>query len=296
MPDARSMTETWTIGRVVRWAAEDFRSRGIENPRLEAELLLGHAIDLPRMRIILESERVLETTQLARFREIVKRRRSGEPVAYIRGYKEFYGRTFRVDRRALIPRPDTEILVETAMRRGSACSMSAKILDLCTGSGCVAITLAREWPTVRIDAVDLSPDAIALSRENSERIGTVFQIRWVAGDLFAQLDPACDLYDIITANPPYIPQGEISVLQADIRDFEPQLALDGGEDGMAITRRIVGESPRFLEPGGVLAVEVGAGQAEAVAGLFRQAGFVQIERTRDYGGHERVVSGESPKS
>ncbi len=289
------MTESWTIGRVVRWAAEDFRGRGIENPRLEAELLLGHAIGLARMRIILESDRVLDSAELARFRDVVKRRRKGEPVAYIRGHKEFYGRPFRVDQRALIPRPDTEILVETAIRRSAGRSMSARVLDLCTGSGCVAITLAREWPTVRIDAVDLSPQAVALSRENSERIGTVFQIRWLTGDLFAPVDAEHDRYDLITANPPYIPAGEIGALQADIRDFEPRLALEGGVDGMAITRRIVAAAPSFLEPAGVLAVEIGAGQAEAVSKLFEEAGFVAIERTRDYGAHERVVSGVSPK-
>jgi release factor glutamine methyltransferase len=285
------MNEVWTIDRVVRWAADDFRARGVENPRFEAELLLAHALDIPRMRIILDSVRVLLPDELAHFRAIVKRRRSGEPVAYIRGYKEFYGRTFRVDRRALIPRPDTETLVEVGLRRGVARSLSARILDLCTGSGCVAITLAREWPTVQLDAVDQSEAAVELAKENSIRLGAAFQVRWLVGDLFAPLQRGSDRYDIILANPPYICEAEIGGLQPEIRDFEPRLALVGGADGLSVVRRIVADAPSFLVSGGVLAVEVGAGQAQAVAALFREAGLDVVECTRDYGGHERVVSG-----
>jgi release factor glutamine methyltransferase len=291
------MTEVWTIGRVVRWAADDFRTRGIENPRLEAELLLASALGLERMRVIIEPERPLVGNELARYRDMIQRRRKGEPVAYILGQREFYGRVFKVDRRVLVPRPDTEILVEVALARTARCSMSARVLDLCTGSGCVAITLAAERPTLRIDAVDLSADAIAVARENAIRLGAVFPIRWLLGDLFAPIRGSAaasadaEGYDLMTANPPYIPESEIATLPADIRAFEPHAALSGGADGLEVTRRIVREAPRFLGASGVLAVEIGSGQGDQVAGLFVEAGFVDVQRKRDYGGHERVVSG-----
>ncbi len=284
------MSEAWTIARVVRWASDDFRSRAIESPRLEAELLLAYALGIDRLRIFVESERELEAGELARFREIVRRRRTREPVAYIRGEREFYGRAFRVDRRVLVPRPDTETLVEVALSRTARVSLCARVLDLCTGSGCVAITLARERPTTRVDAVDLSTDALAVARDNAARLGAHL-VRFVAGDLFAPLDPARDRYDLITANAPYIADGAMAELPPDVRDHEPHLALAGGDDGLALVRRIVAGATRFLLPGGVLALEVGAGQAPAVAQLVREAGFTGVAVARDYGGIERVVSG-----
>ncbi len=286
------MTEVWTVGRVARWAADDFRARGIENPRLEAELLLAHALATERLRIIVESERALSSGELARFRELIQRRRRGEPVAYLRGYKEFYGREFRVDRRVLVPRPDTEILVDTALRRTPATSMGGCYLDLCTGSGCVAISLARTRPTCKVFAIDLSPDALAVARENAIRLGAAYQVAFMAGNLFEPLAawPALR-FDLIAANPPYITEGDVAELPADVRSFEPRLALSGGEDGLAVTRPIVSESPRHLRPGGVLAVEIGTDQADAVQALFGEAGFRAIEVDKDYGGHERVVSG-----
>jgi release factor glutamine methyltransferase len=284
------MSEAWTIGRVVRWAADDFRTRGIDNPRLEAELLLAHALKVDRMRIIVEGERPLMPEELALYRDMIQRRRKGEPVAYIRGEKEFYGRVFRLDRRVLVPRPDTETLVEVALARSAPRSLSARVLDLCTGSGCVAITLAAERPTIKVDAVDISADAIAVARDNALRLGAVFPIRFLVGDLFGPLDPRAR-YDLITANPPYIPDSEIEALPSDIRLFEPRAALAGGADGLAVTRRIVAGARGFLSASGVLAVEVGSGQADAVAQLLADAGFSRVERTRDYGGHERVVSG-----
>jgi release factor glutamine methyltransferase len=288
------MTETWTIGRVVAWAADDFRGRGIDSPRLEAELLLAHALGLDRMRVILEQARELDADELTRYRALIQRRRKREPVAYLRGYKEFYGRTFRTDHRALVPRPDTETLVETALRRTQHLRLCARTLDLCTGSGCVAISLARERPTTHLAAIDLSEDAIALARENALRLGAACQIGFAVGDLYAPLDPARDRFDLVTANPPYIAAGDIDGLCPDIRDFEPRMALDGGADGLDVVRRIVAGAPMFLEPGGVLALEIGSDQADAVAALLGDGGMDAIERARDYGGHERVVSGRRP--
>jgi release factor glutamine methyltransferase len=286
------MTEVWTVGRVVRWAADDFRARGIESPRLEAELLLAHALDTDRMRIIVDAARELEPAELARYRELIQRRRKGEPVAYIRGQKEFFGRVFHVDKRVLVPRPDTEILVEVALRRTSSFPLAARYLDLCTGSGCVAISLARERPASKLFAVDLSPDALAVARDNSVRLGAAHQIAWLAGDLFGPLDSVRGpKLDLVVANPPYIADAEIESLSVDIRAFEPRLALTGGPEGLEVTRRIVADAPRHLRRGGVLAVEMGTGQTERVRQLFESAGFTEVVVDKDYGGHERVVSG-----
>jgi release factor glutamine methyltransferase len=189
-----------------------------------------------------------------------------------------------------VPRPDTETLVEVALRRTATRSLGARYLDLCTGSGCVAISLARERVTCHVTAVDVSPEAVTVARDNAIRLGAVPQTAWYAGDLFAPLAPGAR-FDLITANPPYIPTADIAGLVPDIRDFEPHVALSGGTDGLAVMRRVVADSPRYLREGGVLAVEMQSDQAEGVRALFVQAGFSEIEVDRDYGAHERVVSG-----
>jgi release factor glutamine methyltransferase len=289
------MNEGWTVSRVVRWAADDFRARGIESPRLEAELLLAHVLDVDRMRIIVEPERALADDELARYRGLILRRRKGEPVAYLRGYKEFYGRVFRVDGRVLVPRPDTELLVETALARTEERSMGRRYLDLCTGSGCVAITLARERTSCKVFAVDASRDALAVARDNGVRLGAAFQVAWLWGDLFEPLASFDGLkFDLVTANPPYIPEGDLASLPLDIRGFEPKLALTGGTDGLEVVSRIVEGAPRFLRSGGVLAVELGMGQAARVTEFFGEAGFLGVRVDKDYGGHDRVVSGVLP--
>jgi release factor glutamine methyltransferase len=279
----------WTIEAVLRWAADDFRARGIDNPRLDAEVLLAHALATTRIQLVVDSKRPLALDELARYRELIKRRRAHEPVAYVLGVREFYGRAFRVDERVLVPRPDTETLVEVALERTRAVSMSMRALDLCTGSGCVAITLARERPTSCVFACDLSPDAIAVASENAMRLGA-YNVALCTGDLYDAIEPA-HRFDVVTANPPYIASGEVPSLAADVRDFEPRFALDGGVDGLAVVRRIVAGAPARLVAGGVLAVEVGAGQAASVAALFEAAGFACVQAKRDYARIERVVSG-----
>jgi release factor glutamine methyltransferase len=288
------MNEPWTVGRVTRWAADDFRARGFESARLEAELLLAHVLKVDRVRILTDPARPLEPAELAAYRDLIRRRRAREPVAYLLGSREFYGRPFRVDRRVLVPRPDTETLVDVALARTRARSMGGRALDLCTGSGCVAITFARERPTWRVDGSDLSPDALAVARDNAARLGAVWNVRWLAGDLFAPLDPARDRYDLVTANPPYIPRDELAALDPDVRDFEPRLALDGGPDGLDLVDRVVREAPPFLLPGALLAVEIMAGQGDDVRRRFERAGFVDVELAHDYGGRGRVVSGRRP--
>jgi release factor glutamine methyltransferase len=281
--------QPWTIEAVLQWAADDFRSRGTDGPRLDAELLLAHAIGSTRIKLVLESKRPLDPAELGRFRELVRRRRAREPVAYILGYREFYGRTFRVDGRVLIPRPDTETLIDVALHRTRGVSLSMRALDLCTGSGCVAITLARERPTSHVLGTDISDAAIGLARENALRLGA-YNAAFATGDLFSAV-VAPRPFDVIVANPPYVPSSEIAALAPEVRDYEPRAALDGGSEGLATLRRLVADARGYLARSGVLAVEVGAGEAAAAVELFERAGFVDLEIARDCGRIERVVSG-----
>ncbi len=299
-------SRVWTIEAVLRWTTDDLRGRGLESPRLDAELLLARALGTTRIQLIVDAKRSLEAKELARHRDLVRRRRAREPMAYILGEREFYGRSFRVDRRVLIPRPDTEALVDVAIERTRAVSMCMRALDLCTGSGCVAITLARERATSFVVATDSSEDALVLARENALRLGA-YNLVFRRGDLFGALEVGQSRergerraaaaksdcrFDLITANPPYVPAGEIAALEPDVRDFEPRGALDGGPDGLTALRRVVADAPTHLAPrGGVLAVEVGAGEAPAVVAMFERAGFGRIEVRRDYARIDRVVSG-----
>jgi len=285
----------WTIEAVLRWATDDFRARGIESPRLDAEVLLAHALDTDRVHLVMDARRPLVPRELARFRDLVKRRRTHEPVAYLRGTREFFGRPFRVDARVLVPRPDTETLVTVGLERKRHVDLSMRALDLCTGSGCVAITMARERPTSLVVATDVSADALVVARENARRLGA-YNVAFAQGDLYAALDGALAgvRFDLVTANPPYVPTGDLAGLPADVRDFEPRAALDGGSDGLDVARRVVGGAARVLAPGGVLAVEIGAGEADAARSAFEAAGFVDVRVTRDYGRIERVVSAVRP--
>jgi release factor glutamine methyltransferase len=284
-----SQPQEWTIETVLRWATDDFRVRGIDSPRLDAELLLGRAISCTRIQLIADAKRALDSGELARFKDLVKRRRAREPTAYILGEREFYGRMFRVDRRVLIPRPDTETLVEVALERTRARSMSMRALDLCTGSGCVAITLARERRTSLFVAADVSGDALAVARENARRLGA-YNVAFRQGDLFAAVD-ASFRFDLVTANPPYIADADMSGLQPEVRDYEPRVALSGGADGLEIVRLIVAGARPHLAGAGRLVLEVGFGEAAAAAAILASAGFEQIEIRRDYARVERVVSG-----
>lgn len=280
--------KSWTIGSLVKWATDDFRARGIESPRLDAELIVAHTLKIDRMRVILDADRPLEGAELVQLRDLVKRRRAYEPIAYLRGEREFYGLKFRVDKRVLVPRPDTETLVDAALTRSMHLSMSMRQLDLCTGSGCVAIAMARQRPTAQVFGSDVSNDALAVARDNALRLGA-YNTAFFESDLFAAF--AGKRFDVITANPPYIASAEIATLMPDVRDHEPKLALDGGEDGLVLVRRIVTDSPAHLEPRGLLAVEIGAGEAPATVALFEAGGFVDVRVHRDIARIERVVTG-----
>ncbi len=275
----------WTIASMLKWAAEDFRQKGVDSPRLDAEVLLAHALATTRMQLILDSQRQLEPDELGRFRELVKRRRNREPVAYLKGEREFYGRPFRVDARVLVPRPETEHLVDVALARTVPRSMSLRALDACTGSGCVAITLAKERPTSAVVATDVSAAALAVARDNALRLGA-YNVAFEEADLF----PQSGKFDLIVSNPPYIASAEIDTLAPEVSKHEPRLALDGGADGLDIVRRLVAGIGKFLDVSGVLAIEVGDGDAPKAAALL-EAAFDDVRVQRDYGQIDRIVSG-----
>jgi release factor glutamine methyltransferase len=285
-------SDPWTIGRVLSWAGKDLAKRSSTSPRLDAELLLAQVLGCDRVRLVIDSQRPLEPEELTAYKALHRRRRRGEPVAYIRGEREFYSRPFVVDERVLVPRPETELLVEAGMRRTRHLSLSARVLDLCTGSGCVAITLKKERPTTFVMGSDISPEALEVARINADRLGALVGL--VRSDLFEAFDEDAWQFDLITANPPYIPEEEMADLAVDIRDFEPRMALAAGADGMSVIGPLIRDAFTRLAPGGVLALELVSGSAGDVATLMKDRGYEEIEIDEDYGGHERIVSGRRP--
>lgn len=251
-------------------------------PRAEARRLLASVLGLPVEVLIARPERHVEEAAAARFADLVARRSRGEPVAYLLGEKEFYGRSFAVSPAVLVPRPETELLVELALTRLRQLS-EPRVLDLGAGSGCIAITLALECPAASLLAVERSADALGVARTNAQRLGA--RVEFVPGDWYQNVDGG---FDAIVANPPYVAAADphLQALQQ-----EPQHALVAGEDGLADLRRIIAGAPAHLRPGGWLAVEHGHDQAPSVRRLFALAGFVAIETHRDLAGVERVCAG-----
>lgn len=287
-----SQPSTWTIRSLLGWIAQDFGGLGIPSARLDAELLVGHALSLDRVKLYLDLDRPLAPDELARVRALVVRRRKREPIAYILGEREFYRRRFEVTPAVLIPRPDTETLIERALALLPKDS-TARVLDLCTGSGAIAVTIAAERPEVHVTATDLSPAALEVARRNAERLGVAERCKLVEGDLFAPL-PAEARFELIAANPPYIPEPDIQGLQPEIAQYEPRLALASGSDGLAHLKRLCDSALPFLAPGGFLLFELGLGQAGQVAQWLRDQGFVNVAAHKDLGGIERVVEAHAP--
>ncbi|MEM9069247.1 MAG: peptide chain release factor N(5)-glutamine methyltransferase [Myxococcota bacterium] len=277
--------EAWTVRRMLAWMEQDFAAKGLDSPRLDAEVLLALALQVERIRLYLDLDRPLNETERNAVRGFVQRRRGREPVAYIRGWREFWGRRFRVTPDVLIPRPDTETLVEAALARIPEDGVGP-VMDLCTGSGCVVVALAAERPQLEVVASDISASALAIATENAA--SNEVQVRFVEGDLFAS-EPGP--FALITANPPYIGEGELADLDADVAEHEPHLALVGGASGLELVTRLIPEAHARLQPGGWLLMEIGIDQANAVSALFEDAGFVEVSTVRDLGNIERVVLG-----
>ncbi len=279
------MAESWTVLKVLQWTAAYLQEQGIEGARLDAELLLTEVLQLDRVGLYVNYDRPLETTELATYRQLVGRRARREPVAYILGRSEFWSLPLLVRPDVLIPRPDTEVLVEEALQRaGDEC----RILDVGTGSGAIAIALAHELPNAQLVAIDISEAALMVAKENACSNGVAERIAFQAGDL-QQLPTGP--FELIVANPPYIPQGDLAALQPEVREYEPQLALAGGKDGLDCYRALAAQSPQCLSSGGWMLLEVGIGQAEFVQQLLTEVGLVEVFCRNDYAGVARVVGG-----
>lgn len=277
--------QVWTIGSMLKWSEQYFGSHGAETPRLDAEVLLSHLLGEKRIYLYVHFDQPLTADELANYKELVKRRTSGEPVAYICGEKEFMGLTFKVTPSVLVPQPDTETLVEAAIERLRG-KNSPRIADICTGSGAIAIALAHYLPESSIVATDISADAVSIAKANAEALELSERVQFFEGDLLAPLTG--ETFDAIVSNPPYIPGADIESLPREVR-AEPRLALDGGADGLDFYRRLVGESAALLNDGGFLAVECGDTQAGAIAEMAAAGAFGKAEIVRDLADKERVV-------
>lgn len=264
-------------------------SAGVDTPRLDAELLLCKATGLDRLGLYVNFDRPMKEDELASLRPLLRRRRGREPVGYITGGREFYGRRFEVGRGVFIPRPETEVLVEEALglaRSGGRDGL--RILDIGTGSGAIGLTLSIELPGSEVVAVDASAEAAAFARRNAALLGVDGRVSIIAADLLSAVREGA-LFDIIVSNPPYIPSGEISALEPEVSRHEPRVALDGGRDGLAVFSRLVFAACRRLAPGGRLVVEIGAGQAAAAGRVLAGCNFSVLKIKKDYSGIERVV-------
>ncbi|MFH1037367.1 MAG: peptide chain release factor N(5)-glutamine methyltransferase [PVC group bacterium] len=274
-------------------AGDLLEKSGVENPRLDAEHLLAHCLGTERGRLYLDPDRVLTTGESERFWELLEERRDRRPLAYIRGWAGFYSLVLKTDARALIPRPESELLIDRALAILEGCrSRPPEVVDLGCGCGTLALALAKEAPGVVIRASDISGAALDLARENAVSLGLADAVSFRPGDLFSPWEdrrPAG--FDLVVANPPYLSDREWEEAPPEVRRHEPAEALRGGPDGLGVIRRIVRESPRYLKPGGVLLFEIGAAQGAAARALVESVeGFAFVEIIRDYSGRDRVVA------
>ncbi|WP_019554285.1 peptide chain release factor N(5)-glutamine methyltransferase [Propionispira raffinosivorans] len=279
--------EVWTIGSIIKWTEQYFRDKGVDSPRLDAEVLLSHVLKKERIYLYIHFDEPLEAAELASFRDMVKKRVQRIPVAYIVGAREFMGLTFAVSPMVLIPRPDTEILVEAVIERFKD-KAQIKFVDIGTGSGAIVLSLLHYLPLACAAAVDISQDALTVAAENAETLLVKDRVDFYLGDVYAPL--TAEKFDAIISNPPYIPNEDIAELEPEVRDFEPYGALAGGMDGLDFYRRLIVGGSERLKDGGFMAFEVGINQAGTVAALAESIPELgKAEILKDYAGIERVV-------
>jgi release factor glutamine methyltransferase len=299
-----------TVLEAIQKSTDFLAKKGVESPRLQTELLLAHLLKLPRMKLYLNFERVLTPAETDALREFVKRRGQREPLQHITGSTSFCGLEIAVNRHALVPRPETELLAELGWNFLSTLnSQPSTCLDFGTGTGCIAIALAVKCPTAKIVATDVSADALALAMRNAVRNGVAERIEFLQGDGLAALQNVGQAsclslsdekktgtggtpvlrFDLIISNPPYIPSAEIATLEPEVRDFDPRGALDGGADGLDYYRLLASQAPAFLRPGGKVMLELGDGQAEAVRKIFETEKWVVEAVKEDYSHRPRIL-------
>ena len=277
----------WTIMKILNWTKQYFTDKGVENPRLDAEVLLCAVLKCERITLYVDFERPLSDAELAQFKQYVVRRAAHEPLAYILGEKAFMRNMFKVTPDTLVPRPETELLVESIVMAAEAVGGDIKILDIGTGSGAIIVSLLDYLPQAKGVGVDISVGALTVAKENAVAIGVVERAGFLRSDVYSAL-PLDKKFDIIVSNPPYIPAADIAGLAKDVQN-EPIGALDGGEDGLDFYRRITKEAPLHMVEDGLLAFEIGIYQGEAVAEMCKAAGFGAVAIRKDYAGIERMV-------
>lgn len=281
--------------RLLEWTSGFFTRKEVDAPRLSAELLLAHVLNVPRIKLYTDYERPVPERELGTFRDLVKRAGEQEPIAYLTGKGHFFSLEFAVGPGVLIPRPDTETLVENVLQaaRNTPGMESPRVLDLCTGSGCVACAIAQRIKTAIVTAIDISPAAVKIAQQNVEKLGLSDRVAVLQGDLYEPLKDAVDAgaFNVIVANPPYIPTAQIATLDRNVRDYEPRLALDGGADGLDVHRRIMEHAGYRLAPGGQIYLEIAFDQGEAAKELVAAHDeFEGVRLLKDYGGKDRAVT------
>lgn len=281
-----------TVLEAIRRSAEFLEKKGVDSPRLQAELLLANLLQLPRMQLYLQFERELAGAELEAYRLVIQRRGRREPLQQILGSTSFCGLEITVNRDVLVPRPETELLAELAWKFLSQLStlnsQLSTALDFGTGTGCLAVALASKCPSAQVYAIDVSQQAIELARHNATRHQLAERVLLFHGDGFAALSP--DLrFDLLVSNPPYIPSGDIAGLQPEVRDYEPRQALDGGPDGLDFFRRLAAEAEPWLRPGGKIMLEFGDGQAAELRSVFEQQNWIVERVVEDYTHQPRIL-------
>lgn len=295
------MVLNMTVLELLNGSTNYLKDHGIENPRLNAELLLARSLKLSREQLYTHFQSQIKQEEEEALEELIQRRVSGEPLQYILEHQEFWSIDFEVNPRVLIPRPETELLVEQGLSILSKISFiqTPSVLEIGTGSGAIAIALAKEMKDIFLVATDISRDALILAKENAKSASVLDRIEFVNGDLFGPLRPSKErnVFDLILSNPPYINRRRISTLPKEVKDHEPIIALDGGEDGLAFYRRIIPEAPSYLREGGWLLLEVALGQSRIVSEMMEEGGnFFKPESIPDLSGIGRVVKTQKVES
>jgi len=285
----------WTVRRLLEWTSGFFTRKEVDSPRLSAELLLSHVLAVPRIKLYTDYERPLAEKDLSTYRALVQRAAEHEPIAYLTGKAHFFNLEFEVSKDVLIPRPDTETLVENVLQlaRNSPGFESPRVLDLCTGSGCIAAAIAQNLKNAVVIATDLTPAAVAVAQRNIQKLGHEGRVTVVQGDLFDALAgvPDPQPFNLIVANPPYIPSGDIEKLDRNVRDYEPVTALDGGIDGLVIHRRIIEGAPSRLVSGGRVYLEIQFDQGSTIQAIVSSnTEFEDARILKDFAGNQRVVT------
>jgi release factor glutamine methyltransferase len=285
--------ETWTITKLLNWVTQYLTDKGIDSPRLSAELLLSYVLELKRIELYTQHSKVVEKQELDKLRELVRRAGQNEPIAYLVGKTEFYSMELNVTPDCMIPRPETELLVQRAIEFLRTRNGIQYVCDLCTGSGCIAVAIAKNYTNAKIIATDICDAALAVAATNVEKYQLQDKITLLSGDLFDPIIPQLDVgkFDLIVCNPPYVSSSEYEKLDKNVKDYEPRLALFAGDDGLDIYHRIIEKVDSFLKSEAAFILEIGYAQGQAIKELLEQAGtFADIKIEKDFHNNDRIVT------